>query len=66
MIAVPLSMKYVCDTLDDQLFIHKHESPNGKLKAGIFYFGVLGLSILTLIKAIQGNPAKFIEKPLVN
>lgn len=66
MIIVPIMMKFILDTLDQEIFIQHHNTPNGKMKSNIFYYTVFGLSIFMIFKAITSNAQKFIEKPVVN
>jgi len=64
-LAVPMIMKLVLDCLHTEIFEPNTHSFTGKAKAGIFYVGVLILTLLMIAKGIQSNPHRFIEKPIL-
>jgi len=66
MVAAPILMKIMLDSINSELFDANNQTIGGKIKAFTFYVTVLGLSVLMLFKAITGNPHKFIEKPVLN
>jgi len=64
-LAVPMIMKLVLDCLHTEIFEPNTHSLGGKVKAAIFYVGVLVLTLVMIAKGIQGNPHRFIEKPIL-
>jgi hypothetical protein len=64
-LATPIFMKIVLDTLHTEIFEQNTHHSQGKLKAAIFYLTVFGLSFIMLFKAIIGNAHKFIETPIL-
>lgn len=65
MLLMPFIIKYILDTLSQELFTHHQNTSSGKIKSNIFYYTVFGLSIFMLFKAITSNASKFIEKPIL-
>jgi hypothetical protein len=65
LIATPIFIKLVLDTLHAEIFEQNTHHPQGRLKAIIFYITVFGLSFLMLFKAVKTNPHKFIETPIL-
>jgi len=59
--SLPLILKYILDTLDQELF-----KGHSKTKSVIFYVTVFSLSIFMVLKAVQSNAKKFIEKPILH
>jgi len=46
---------FVLNTLDQELFASQHQKATGKIKSYIFYYTVLGLSVVMLFKGIASK-----------
>jgi len=54
MLAAPILMKIVLDSINAGIFGEHNQTIGGKIKGFIFYITVLGLSVMMLFKAITG------------
>jgi len=52
---VPLIMKMVLDCLHTEIFEQNTHSLGGKVKAAVFYVGVLVLTIMMIVKGIKSK-----------
>jgi len=55
MLAAPILMKIVLDSINEGIFGENNQTIGGRIKGFIFYVTVLGLSVVMLFKAITGK-----------